>query len=396
MIGLAKKMRACLLRISLLSRLVAVLVSILIWPSVACCSCAADEQQTQYVLLVTIDGMRPEELFTGADNRLIDKEIGGVYNPPRIRETYWHEDPLVRRERLMPFIWSVVAKEGQLYGSALDDCQVLVENGKYFSYPGYQELLCGFPDKSIASNDKVNNKNKTVLEWLHEKPDFSGKVASFASWDVVPYIINAPRSGIYVNAGWQEFDHVENSERREFLNRSVRETPHLWEYARFDNLTFAGAMEYLQSQHPRILYLSLDEPDDWCHSGRYDLYLESSRRCDDYLRELWEFAQNSPVYRGKTSLVVTVDHGRGHGREGWKNHSAELPGSEQIWIAVLGPDTPATGVQSGCNLSQGQVATTIAALLGYDLTTADSKIAPCLPDVIRSEAKGSQSTPVKD
>ncbi len=354
--------------------------------------CASNDRQTQNVFLVTIDGMRPEELFTGADERLIDKDIGGVYNPTRIKKSYWHDNPLVRRKLLMPFIWEVVANEGRLFGSALDDCYVLVTNRQYFSYPGYQELLCGFPDESINSNDKINNKNKTVLEWLHEKPEFSGKVAAFASWDALPYIINAERSGIYVNAGWQEFDHVENPVRRDLLNQSVRETPHLWEYARFDNLTFAGAMEYLETQHPRVLYLSLDETDDWCHSGRYDLYLESARRCDGYLRTLWDFIQSSPIYRGRTSLVVTVDHGRGHGREGWKNHSAELPGSEHIWIAVLGPDTPASGVQKGCRLSQGQVATTVAALLGYDYTDADPRIAPCLPEVILSKAILSQGS----
>ncbi|TWU26022.1 AP protein [Bythopirellula polymerisocia] len=349
-------------------------------------SCPAEELSTQNVFLVTIDGMRPEELFTGADNRLIDKDIGGVYNPKRVLNSFWHENPLVRRKLLMPFIWEVLAKEGQIYGSAMDDCHVLVENGKYFSYPGYQELLCGFPDDSINSNDKINNKNKTVLEWLNEKPELTGKIAAFASWDAIPYIINAERSKIYVNAGWQEFDHIVNPDRRKFINQSVRETPHLWEYARFDNLTFLGAMEYLQSQHPRILYISMDEPDDWCHSGRYDLYLDSARRCDGYLRELWDYAQSSPIYRGRTSLVITVDHGRGHGREGWKNHSADLPGSEQIWIAVLGPDTPATGIQSGCRLSQGQVATTVAALLGYDYSVADPRIAPSLPAAILSAA----------
>lgn len=354
-----------------------------------CLPARAADTQTHNVILVTIDGMRPEELFTGAENHLIDKEIGGVYNPERIRTAFWHEDPLVRRERLMPFVWSVIAKEGQLFGSSDDDCNVWVKNGKYFSYPGYQELLCGFPDQEVDSNDKRYNKNKTVLEWLHDRPEFAGKVAAFASWDVFPYIINSQRSKIYVNAGWQEFEHVTDPVRRNMLNLAIRETPHFWEYARFDYLTFAGAMEYAQQQHPRVLYISLDETDDWCHTGRYDLYLDAAHRADQFLRQLWEFVQSSEAYRGRTSLVVTVDHGRGSGREGWKNHSGNLPGSERIWVAVLGPDTPSLGIRRELELTQGQVAATVATLLGHDYTTADERIAPPLPGVVSSSVESS-------
>lgn len=353
----------------------------------------AEQPRTQNVILVTIDGLRPEELFTGAEKKLIDSEVGGVYNPARIRSLYWQEDPGVRRQRLMPFVWDVMAQEGQVFGSLDDNCPVWVKNGKFFSYPGYQELLCGFPDEAINSNDKNYNPNKTVLEWLHERPQFNGKVATFGSWDAIPYIVNAKRSGMYVNAGWQELEHVANAVRREQLNATIRELPRLWEYARFDYLTTAGALEYLQAEQPRVLYLSLDETDDWCHSGRYDLYLEAAHRSDDYVRQLWEFAQSHEAYRGCTTLIVAADHGRGHGREGWKNHSADLPGSERIWIAVLGPDTPALGVRKDLETTQGQVAATVAALLGEDYSASDERIALPLPDVVQSPSVQAEIDP---
>lgn len=340
---------------------------------------AEPPQNTQNVIYVSIDGLRFQELFTGADNRLIDKDIGGVYNPDALRRRFWHEDVPTRRDRLMPFFWKVVARQGQVYGSPADDCVVLVTNGKYFSYPGYQELLCGYPDDAINSNDKNPNPNKSVLEWLHEKPEFTGKVAAITSWDLFPYILNSKRSGIYVNSGWDAFEFADTPTTAA-LNRTMREIPHLWEYARFDYFTMAGALEYLKARQPRVLYISLDETDDWGHAGRYDLYLDAAHRTDGYLRELWEFLENSPHYRGKTSLVITTDHGRGDGREGWKNHSADLPGSERVWSAVLGPDTPALGVRKDLRLTQGQTAATVAALLGYDYAGTDPRIAPPLPD----------------
>jgi hypothetical protein len=346
---------------------------------------AAEGTTTRNVIYLSIDGLRFQELFTGADQRLMDKDTGGVYNPEALRARFWHEDLATRREKLMPFFWQVIAQKGQLFGSPDDNCVVTVKNGKYFSYPGYQELLCGYPDDAINSNDKNLNPNKSVLEWLNDHSEFSGKVAAITSWDLFPYILNAKRSGIYVNAGWQTFDFADTKPIAA-INLSMREIPHLWEYARFDYFTIAGAVEYLKAKQPRVLYISLDETDDWCHSGRYDLYLDAAYRSDGYLRQLWEFIQSSPHYRGRTSLVITTDHGRGDGREGWKNHSVDLPGSERIWSAVIGPDTPPLGVRKDLQLSQGQTAATVAALLGYDYAATNTRIAPALPDAIKASA----------
>jgi len=68
-----------------------------------------------------------------------------------------------------------------------------------FSYPGYNEILSGFPDPRIDSNDRKPNPNVTVLEWLNGRPGFSGKVAAFASWELLPWIVNTERSHIPAN-----------------------------------------------------------------------------------------------------------------------------------------------------------------------------------------------------
>jgi hypothetical protein len=44
----------------------------------------------------------------------------------------------------------------------------------FVSYPGYNEVLTGFYDPRIDSNDKKLNPNITVFEWLHRKPGFGG------------------------------------------------------------------------------------------------------------------------------------------------------------------------------------------------------------------------------
>ncbi len=338
-------------------------------------SAHAQTHTVDNVILISLDGLRWQELFGGAEQRLIDKEIGQVDDPKLTHQKFFDPDPKRRRELLMPYFWKSIAQRGQVFGDPSQRSQVTVENGRFFSYPGYNEILCGFPDKKIDSNDKVNNQNVTVLEWLHRQDGFQGKVAAFCSWDVFPYIINSERSGIPVNAGWQPLEHFENEQDRNAYRMVSQQLPRYWQGVRYDAFTFRGAVEYLKVKQPRVLYVALGEADDWAHAGRYDLYLESARTNDDMIRQLELLTQSLPQYKDNTAFVITTDHGRGDGREGWKNHGSDLPGSDQIWIAVWGPNVPAKGLVKHVAATQGQVAATVAKLLGLDFNSLDARIA---------------------
>ena len=206
---------------------------------------AAEQPEERYLWLVTIDGLRLHEVFNGAEEALISSEDGGVENVDRTRRRYWRDDPQQRRETLLPFFWQVIAEQGQVFGSLEQQCVARVANSRYFSYPGYQELLCGFPDDRIDSNDKSHNRNVNVLEWLARKPAYAGQVAAFTSWDVFPYILNVPRSNLYVNAGWAPFEEATSEVEKAMLNRASRELPRYCESVRYDALTYAGAKHYL-------------------------------------------------------------------------------------------------------------------------------------------------------
>ena len=131
-------------------------------------SCA-QTTKTENVFLITLDGLRWQELFTGADSMLLSDERY-VDHPEALAEQFWADDPITRRKTLMPFFWTVMAREGQLYGHRAYSNQVNVTNTFLSSYPGYNEILTGFADDRIDSNDKVDNPNKTVLEFVNEQP----------------------------------------------------------------------------------------------------------------------------------------------------------------------------------------------------------------------------------
>ncbi len=325
----------------------------------------AQTLQTENVILITFDGLRWQELFTGADSTLI-REKKYVNDPDDLTNRFWADTPTARREKLMPFFWSVVARQGQLYGNRLLGSEVDVSNTYWFSYPGYNEILTGFYDERIDSNDKRNNPNKTVLEFVHEQPRYKGKVAAFGSWDVFPYIINEERSGIPVNAGFEPVSGNDLTERERFLNQLQQEIPSPWSSVRFDAFTHHYAMEHLKKHRPNLLYIAYGETDDFAHDGDYDAYLKSAHQTDAFIRSIWEWVQSDPDYRNKTTLIITTDHGRGTGNK-WTSHGADIEGANAIWIAALGPDTPALGeVRNSNRLYQNQVAGTVARLLGLD------------------------------
>lgn len=329
------------------------------------------------VILVSIDGLRWQEVFGGADQRLISKDAG-VADLKEIERRYLADSPQERRERLLPFLWSVIANEGQVLGNPEQNAVVSVTNNMHFSYPGYSEILCGFADPRIDSNDKVPNANRTVLEWLNRRPEYHGRVAAFTSWDVFPFIINAERSGIYVNAGWQVLDVFRDEQQQDAVNSLAEQLPHYWDGVRYDAFTYRGAEEYLHVKRPRVLYVAFGETDDWAHAGRYDLYLDAAEKTDAAVRRLWDTCQSLDQYRGKTSLLITTDHGRGDGRDSWKSHSTEIPGCDRIWIAALGPGIAPLNDRRDVTATQAQIAATVAALLGLDFQSSDSRIAPPL------------------
>ncbi|GLB51311.1 hypothetical protein NBRC110019_03500 [Neptunitalea chrysea] len=296
----------------------------------------AQKEQTK-VILITLDGLRWQELFTGADSLLVgNKEF--VEHPDELKELFWRPTALERRETLFPFIWKEVATFGQIHGNRAYGSKMNLTNTMWFSYPGYNEILTGkADDKNIHSNDKIYNPNVTVLEEVNNIKSFKGKVAAFGSWDVFPFIINQKRSGIPVNAGFMKAESENLTEREVFLNELQDEIPGPWGSVRLDAFTHHFAKEYLQKNHPVLTYISYGETDDFAHDGEYDSYLKSAHRTDAFIKELWNYTQNDPFYKGQTVFIITTDHGRGADPlDTWKHHGDKIKGSGNTWLIMFG------------------------------------------------------------
>lgn len=319
------------------------------------------------MIIVTADGLRWQEIFNGIDARLMNEKSAGMNEDgvPALRERLWKETPEARREALLPFFWKELAPRGVVLGNVGKKGSVRVSNAYRVSYPGYSEILTGrAQDDAIRGNAAIRNPTPTVLEFLREKLSLTRpQVALFASWGVFHFIGEHTQGAITINAGYEGVDDSASPRAKELaaLQFSAR-TP--WDEARHDYVTFELALEHLRRAHPRVMQISYDETDDWAHGRRYDRVLESIQYLDQTLATLWNALQSMPEYRDQTTLVVTSDHGRGDTLKDFSDHGAKVEGAEQIWVAIIGPDTPAKGEVLEGEFYQRDIAPTILDLLG--------------------------------
>jgi hypothetical protein len=366
-------------------RLTMTLTALLLALCLPCVAAPGGARKTETVVLIVSDGLRWQEIFTGADPALLNEKEGGSWMPEAdLRARYWREDPVARRVLLFPFLWGTVAKQGQLFGNRDRGSFAEVSNGKAFSYPGYNEMTTGFPNDAIDSNEYGPNPNATVFEWLNGLPAFHGRVAVYGTWNVFDHIFNRPRSRLVMQTGWTLPPAPAHETARDALLRELFATTTQFDEEDCPNSFLQiRLLDYVRTGQPRVLFVGYGETDNWAHSGRYDLVLDSAHRFDGFVRQLWDTMQSLPQYRGHTTFLITTDHGRGGAPVEWKEHGIEEKGSENIWLGVLGPDTATLGERTAApRVIQAQIAATVAALLGQDYPAAQPRAAPPLRDVL--------------
>jgi acetyl esterase/lipase len=341
---------------------------------------AAPGRLTDNVIVITLDGLRWQELFTGADSVLINNPEY-TRNIQRAKDKYWAPSPEERRRKLFPFFWSTVDSLGQIHGNRNAGSKVNIMNEYRYSYPGYNEMFTGFPHDTTgkANNGENPNKNTSVLEFVNQLPAYKGRVAAFTSWYAFRAIFNDKRSGIFVNAGYDSIHF--KTPAFQLLNDMqwhVRDEG-MASNERSDMFTFYLAKEYIREFKPKVLHIGLVETDNFGHEGNYSNTLNSANMADAWIADLWKMLQSMPEYKDKTTLLLLADHGRGDKiKAQWKDHDSNIEGAQDIWFAAMGPGIRRLGeVRQPEQLYQAQLAQTIARLLGLTFT-AEHPIEPAI------------------
>ncbi len=109
---------------------------------------------------------------------------------------------------------------------------------------------------------------------------------------------------------------------------------------RLDSITYAHALQTLETQHPDFIFIAFKEPDMSGHGNDWPGYLDGIRKGDEYAWNIWKFLQSSPYYKGNTTFVITNDHGRHSDgvADGFISHGDACPGCRHINLFIAGPN----------------------------------------------------------
>lgn len=320
-------------------------------------------QEPPAFFIITTDGFRWQEVFRGMDTSIANDPKFNQGDSLTIYNKYWDTDLNRRRVKLLPFLWTTMKDKGRIYGNKDAGANVKVKNRYWFSYPGYNEIFTGYPDTAVNSNGYPPNQNENILEAINKKPGYRECVVAFGAWDAFDRILNEKRSGFPVINGFDTLPHdIENAA---LLNKMLRESYQPWKEECLDVYTHNFAMSWLKSRKPKVMYISYGETDEWAHAGQYLNYLDAAHRFDDYVKQIWEWAQNTPGYKNNSYILITCDHGRGEKvKSEWTDHWEKVEGSDDIWFVIAGPKLPQAGEMKNQPLIyQQQFAQTIARLL---------------------------------
>ena len=342
-------------------------------------SCTRDNDPR--LIIITYDGLRWQELFEGADSTLINN-TKYVRDTATLKEAFWRDTPEERRLALMPFTWEYIVNNGYIIGNRHKGSQMQVANNKNYSYPGYSEMFCGYADdERIDSNDPVANPNSNVLQAALADPRYADNVMLYGSWKSVRFAVNNDSIGLPASVAYEPNVARKPNAVLRLIDEMQEGMPHYWGSERFDAFTYAYALETLKSDHPKVMWISFGDTDEWGHDGKYDEYLRSTHGTDAFIRRIVGTCENDPFYRGRTTYFVTVDHGRGV-RVGFTNHSAGTKGSEQTWFMAFGKGVEALGeTENNGPFYTQQLAASVADVLGIDFTPDNGIIQqPIRPD----------------
>jgi len=272
---------------------------------------AAPSGAVENVVLVTIDGVRWQEIFRGVD-------------PARAEAALLPKSAVVPASELLPNMTRLFFEGGTVLGDPSLAGGFSPSGPRYVSLPGYVELMTGATSE-CTTNDCIPSLGTTLPEELARGLATSpGEVAVLASWEVIARVSTGDRPGVLIVAGSAEGDEAPPY-------------PGHGDY-RADRATRVLAIRHLVERRPRFMWVALGDTDEWAHRGDYRGYLGALRAADAFVGELAAHLAEMGDYGRNTALFVTTDHGRG---ASFADHGEG--DSATTWLLARGPGIAARG-----------------------------------------------------
>jgi hypothetical protein len=282
------------------------------------------------VILVTVDGVRWQDVFSGG---------------------------------AMPRTRKLVDQQGVGFGAGGTSCGVVqTATGTNISLPGYFEIFTG-----RATTCASNNCDRTSAPTLFDEAAAAnkGQLASISSWPQIDRAV-ARGTGPFVAAGrspWPDTGLLAAaSVLASYVNvgRTATAMPGAGDY-RPDRYTAAVALQYYKARQPVLFHMGLGDTDEWAHVGDYPGYIDALLRADAAIADLADAVALGDA-ANRTTVIVTTDHGRD---EDFREHSPMRYDASRTFILAFGARVPVRGVVCPWrNLTLADIAPTIRVILG--------------------------------
>lgn len=259
-----------------------------------------------------------------------------VVDGPRMTETF--EEP---GHPHIPGIWNLLRPKG---GSIPE----FRNEGLTFTSPGHAAILTG-TWQDIANDGSERPGQPTLFEYYRAAT-------------------GAPISDVWLVTGKLKLNACAYSTHPDYgsaFRASVNNAN------RFDLDTYAEFKEIMSGWHPTLSLLGLSEVDIQGHSNNWNGYLAAITRVDSLIVDLWTWLEHDKTYAGRTTVILTYDHGRHldlYG--GFQNHGDDCIGCVRMGFLAIGPDF-ARGSVSSFTRTLRDICPTVAELLGFEAPMAE-------------------------
>jgi hypothetical protein len=286
--------------------------------------------RTRNVVIVTIDGVRWQEVFGG-----VDAERG--------RAAGLSECEIVDGD-LTPNLHRHFAARGVVLG-APGYGEMVASGPNFVSLPGYEEIFTGRAS-SCTSNYCDQIRESTVVDELRDQLQLPAEqIAVITSWQTIERAAAAEERDFAISTGRH------GGATRDLVGTGARAARILDEAAgadaypgwldyRPDRYTAPLALDYLVTRRPRFLFIGLGDTDEYAHRHNYAGYVDALRTADAFVGELMTTLATLGDYGADTTVIVTTDHGRAASFSG---HGGDAPESARVWMFAAGGAVPALG-----------------------------------------------------
>jgi len=249
-------------------------------------------------------------------------------------------------KKFMPLITENLLKEGVVNTS-------FYNMGDTYTSAGHTNILTGIY-QSLNNAGEELPENPSIFQYLNQVYEFDrNKSWIIASKDKLAVLADCK------NPYWKgKFNpSVNTGINGQGLQSGYRD----------DSLTIKATFEILKQNHPNLVLINFQDPNNSAHSGIWENYISGIKRTDEYIFSLWKFLQSDSVYKNTTTLFITSDHGRhlDHVSDGFIGHGDGCEGCRHLCFFACGPDFKKNEVVKTFR-EQIDIPVTIAELMGTD------------------------------